>query len=272
MHVEGIVTVAMIDLHCHILPGIDDGSTDADEACALARALVADGVTTVAATPHLREDHPAVRVGDLAESCRTLNTSLAAAGVSLSVIPGAEVDLLWALQASPEDLYLATYGQMGRYLLLETPYGPLPDTFERMVFECLTSRGLTVLLAHPERSGSFQRDPSRLTDLVARGVLLQVTAPALVSTDRRSGSRRLALWILERRLAHALASDSHGGMDGRPPNLSGARQAAAAIDPAYAEWLVSDAPAAMLAGESLPGAPPDQGASSRRFRLPWRRR
>lgn len=258
----------MIDLHCHILSGIDDGSADDGEALRLAEALVADGVTTVAATPHLRADHPAVRVGELAGRCEALNSDLAEVGIPLTVAPGAEVDLLWAMDASPEDLRLASLGHTGVYLLVETPYGPLTSTFERLLFNHVMVAGLTVLLAHPERSPTFQQDPGRLTQLARQGVLLQVTAPALLRPSGRSASRKLALELLSERLVHSLASDSHGGHGGRPPSLGPAREAAArGVDPAYADWLVTEAPAAILAGEQLP-APPSGTARRRR----WRRR
>lgn len=259
----------MIDLHCHILPGIDDGSANMEEAIELAHELVADGVTTVAATPHLNANHPAVQVGDLADSCGALQADLSRAGVELTVVPGGEVDILWALEAAPEDLRLASYGQMGKYLLLETPYGPLTSTFEQIIFDRISSKGFTVVLAHPERNPTFQREPDRLAALAGGGALVQVTAPSLASTRRRSASRKLALWILEQGLAHGLASDSHGGSAGRPPNLTAATAAAARIDPAYADWLSGDAPAAILAGEPLPSRPHLPTRPSRRW---WHRR
>ena len=262
---------AVIDLHCHILAGIDDGPPDSSGSRSLAEDLVAGGVTTVAATPHLRSDHPAVKVGELAERCAAASSDFSAAGIALTLVPGAEVDLLWAMDASPEELRLACFGQAGVYLLLETPYGPLTSMFEGLVFDHIMLSGITVLLAHPERSPSFQQDPDRLRELVGRGVLLQVTAPALVTSDRRSPSRKLARAILDERLAHSLASDSHGGHKGRPANLGAARDAAAEIDQAYAEWLVTEAPAAMLAGER-PGPPPGKPSSRRRRGWPGRKR
>ncbi len=259
----------MIDLHCHILSGIDDGAADAAEARTLAEDLVADGVETVTATPHLRSDHPAVRVDELAGRCATLASELAAANIPLAVVPAGEVDLLWAVDASPEDLKLASLGQQGKYLLLETPYGPLTSTFEGFVFQHVMLSGLTVLLAHPERSPSFQQDPQRLFDLVRQGVLLQVTAPALLTTKHRSRSRKLAVSLLEQGLVHNLASDSHGGNEERSANLGQAREAAARVDSIYAEWLVTAAPAAILAGERLPPPPRTPREARRR---PWRRR
>lgn len=95
------------------------------------------GTTTIAATPHLREDHPAVRPGELADKCKSLADALGEPGLTL--VSGAEVDTLWALEGSPEDLRLASYGQRGRDLLLETPYGHL--TFVYSVSCCCACGG-----------------------------------------------------------------------------------------------------------------------------------
>jgi protein-tyrosine phosphatase len=245
----------VIDLHVHILPGIDDGPADAEEALELARASVADGVVTVAATPHVRSDHPAVRPAELAQRCARFSAFLEEEAVRLRIVPAGEVDLLWAHGASDEELRLVSYAQRGTYLLLETPYGPLPRSFEDALYNRLVRAGFRVVLAHPERNADFQRDPRRLAELVRRGILLQLTAPALVRAGRRSRSRQLALALIEQGLAHLIASDAHGSSSGRGPELSRAVAEAARVAPARAEWMVTDAPAAILASEPLPAAP-----------------
>ena len=253
----------MIDLHCHILPGIDDGPPEEHDSLALARALVAGGCQIVAATPHLRDDHPGVRVEELAERCDALNGALAAASIALQVVPAAEVDMLWAHAASDEQLGLASYGQLGADILLETPYGPLPAAFEGVV-GALQARGLRVLLGHPERNPTFQRDPERLSGLVNAGVLVQVTAQSLVDPGRRSASHELAVALVKQELAHVIASDSHSAGRFRPPNLAAGVLAAAGIAPRRAAWMAVDAPLAILAGKPLRppspnGSPPPAG-------------
>lgn len=98
----------MVDLHTHILPGIDDGPADMDGSLVLARELAAEGVETVAATPHLRGDHPGVVVGELAARTAALGERLAEAGVPLAVVPAAEVSLEWAQEATDAELGLAS--------------------------------------------------------------------------------------------------------------------------------------------------------------------
>jgi protein-tyrosine phosphatase len=252
----------VIDLHCHILHGIDDGPAHMEESVELARALLAAGVTTVAATPHVRDDHPSVVPAELGERCAGLAARLAAESLPLEVVVGGEVDLLWAHSASADDLRLVSYGRRGTDLLVETPYGPLPPAFERALL-ALADRGFRLLLAHPERNHGFQRDPSRLAALVDEGVLVQVTADSLTRSGG-SGSGWLAARLVREGWAHVIASDAHGL--GRPfrTSLADGVAAAEAIAPARARWLVTGAPAAVLAGRPL--EPPGESASSGRRR------
>lgn len=244
----------MIDLHSHVLPGIDDGAQDLDQSLELARAAAADGTTTLAATPHCREDHPRVRPAELQSRCESLNQRLAEAGVSLEVVAGGEVDLDWVDRASEDDLRLVSYAQRGSDLLIETPYGRLEPSFEERL-EQLGGRGFRILLAHPERNPTLREDPARLTELVRRGILLQLTARALVPGEGRSGSRSFAMDLLEQRLAHVLASDAHSAGLPAPPDMSGGVAAAEPVIGARAEWMVTDVPAAILAGDELPRPP-----------------
>lgn len=252
----------MIDLHCHLLPGIDDGPASLDESAALAAALARDGVRTVAATPHLRADHPDVRPAELAERVAQVRRALDERGISLELVVGGELDMTWAHHASDEELRLVSYGQAGSTLLLETPYGPLPHVFEHVV-ETLRGRGFRLLLAHPERSPSFQDEPERLERLAADGLLVQLTAMSLV---RGRGSKALAQRLLERGCAHVLASDAHiAAGDGRSSLAEGV-EAVARLSPELAEWMVETAPAAILAGEPVGAPPRPPGRRRLRFR------
>lgn len=244
----------MIDLHCHILPGIDDGTSTDQEALALAGAAARDGVTTIAATPHLRRDYPLVRPEELAGRVTALQRELDIAGVPVRVACGGEVDTLWASKATEADLALVSYGQRGTDLLLETPYGFLSPIFEPLIAD-LRDLGYRVLLAHPERNPTFQGDPAHLKRLARDGVLLQVGADSIALAPRRSPSRRLALMLIEEGLAHVIASDAHGPKLGRGPELWPAVTAAGRSARARAAWMVRDAPAAILAGDPLPPPP-----------------
>jgi protein-tyrosine phosphatase len=250
-----------IDTHVHILPGVDDGPASMADSVALARALVEDGVGSAVATPHLRPDHPAVVPDELAARCDELRAALRHEGVALDIVVGAEVDLLVAADASDADLRLASYGQRGDYLLVETPYTHLPRHFEESLFE-LALRGFSLVLAHPERNEAFQSDLARARRLAEGGTLLQVTASSLL---QRSSSGRAARALVASGYADLIASDSHGvDRYGRVP-LSEGERAAHELAPERASWMVRDAPAAVLAG-SVPRPPP-----VRRRRAGWRR-
>lgn len=244
----------MIDLHSHVLPGIDDGAADVSDALALADAAASAGVRVLAATPHVRADHPGVIPDELAGRCHELNGQLSEAGVALEVCQGGELDLGRGTTASDEELRLVSYGGKGSDLLVETPYGSLPDDFEERVL-ALAGRGFRVLLAHPERSEALQRDPARIAALVEQGVLVQLTARSLVRDAVPSAVQELAVALVMEGLAHVLASDAHAASGPAPHDLARGVAVASALVGPRAEWMASDAPAAILAGEPLPQLP-----------------
>jgi protein-tyrosine phosphatase len=260
----------MIDLHSHVLPGIDDGPADIADSVEFAIAAARQGTSVLAATPHVRHDFPLVDVEQLGVACAELNDQLPA-DLDLVVSPGAEVDLLWAQDASDEELRLASLGQHGSDLLVETPYGLIPDNFEDLLFR-VSVRGYRILLAHPERNPTFHRDPARLKQIAQRGVLIQITLPSVLARDRGSRSRKLAFALVREGLAHNLASDSHSSGRWRPPALRAAVDEFADHAPAYAEWMVTDAAAAILEGEPLPRPPRGEAPRRRGLRLPGRKR
>jgi protein-tyrosine phosphatase len=244
----------LVDLHCHLLPGLDDGPATVDESVGLAAELAGGGVTTAVCTPHFRRDHPRVVPRELRPLCDRLSEAIGQAGIQLEVLPGAEVDLHRGIEATDAELKLASLGQRGSALLVETPYSRLGSLFEEQLFE-LQVRGYTLLLAHPERNGAFQQDPDRLAALVQRGVLVQVTASSLARPPAKSRSGRTARALMEAGLAHVISSDAHGPGLARTTLADGLRAAREVVG-SRADWMVTDAPAAILAGEPLPPAPP----------------
>ena len=245
----------MIDLHCHVLPGIDDGPADLPTAVAMLHAYAADGVDTVVATPHLRSDFPEVRPDELAARCEGLEAAALAEGLSIQVVPGGEVALGWALGASDADLRTVSLDQQGRDLLVETPANPLSFGVQESLF-ALALRGYRLTLAHPELSTSFQKHPHKLAALADKGFLLQVTASALSRSPRKSSSAALAHALVREGRCHVIAADAHSPGPWRPPELSRAALVAARLaSPARAEWLTVDVPDAILAGEPLPALP-----------------
>ncbi len=239
----------MIDLHLHILPGVDDGPRTLDESVSLAHASVADGVRVAAATPHVRDDYPTT-ADEIERGVAEVRAALADAAVQLDVRRGAEIAFERLGFLAAEELRRFRLGGESRYLLIEFPYYGWPLALVAEV-SALHASGVTAVLAHPERNPDVQADPERLRGVVEQGALVQLTA---ASVDGRLGRRSqgAAFELLNRDLAHLLASDAHG------PEVRGAGLSSAASalgDETLARWLTADVPAAMLAGEPLPERP-----------------
>lgn len=230
----------MIDLHSHILPGLDDGARTTDESVAMAREWVAAGVTTVACTPH---SEPHIPKSSLAIAVDRLQSVLDAAGIPLRLVIGIEVFLEPDMAPLIEGEYAFTLGGT-RYMLVELPFEIWPQHTEQTLFE-LQVRGITPILAHPERYRAVQLHPERVAPLVERGVLMQLTAYSLTGRGGRE-FQKAAETLLRHGHVHLIASDSH--RPGQPSNLPPAMAAAAKIlGEAGARTLVADNPAAILA-------------------------
>jgi protein-tyrosine phosphatase len=253
----------MIDLHSHILPGLDDGAATLDDAIGIAEAAVEDGIRVIAATPHVRGDYP-TSAEQMEQSVDSLRQELRDAGVSLELLPGGEIALDHLPYLGEDELRRFGLAGSPKYLLLEAPYFGWPLELEDTLFQ-LGLRGFTTVLAHPERNGEVQASPERLVPLVERGTLVQLTAASL---DGRLGPRprKTGLRLLELGVAHLLASDAHA------PTLRqiGMSAAAHAVgDDELARWLTEDVPAAIVAGDQIPLRPT---RPPRRFRRPSFRR
>ncbi len=256
-----------VDIHAHLLPGIDDGPDNLEGALEMAHAAVQSGTETLAATPHVRPDlFPGVHIEELAERGERLREELVRNQIPLRIVGGAEVSLLWALDADDEALRLVTYNQGGTDVLIETPSDAVMID---QLLGPLLQRGMRVVLAHPERSRFLQRHPERLEGLCDRGVVLQINAEALLA-PRRSGARACAEHLCSEGLADVIASDGHRGRSWRPVGAlaAGVESASQLVGPARAQWMASDAPAAIVAGLPLPPAPEIEPQA----RSWWRRR
>ena len=236
----------MIDLHSHVLPGLDDGADDLEEALAICSAAAADGIEVLAATPHVRHDYPTTP-----EAMERALDALRAAGPPVELVRGGELDL-GELDRPKEELQRFALGG-SRYLLVETPYFGWPLDFPDRVFR-LASVGIRAVIAHPERNPDVQERPELLERLVAGGALAQLTA---ASVDGRLGprARKTSLLLLERGLAHLIASDAHEASV-REVGLGSA--AAAVGDEALARYLTIDVPRAIVEGGPLPDRPEPQ--------------
>lgn len=239
----------MIDLHSHILPGLDDGTRSIEEARELARQAASDGITAIAATPHVRPDYPTTPE-EMEWGVDELRVDFEEEGIPVQLFYGAEVDLGLLWQIPREELTRLTIAQTGRYLLLEFPYRSWPMALATTV-SALVHSGITPVLAHPERNPEVQDRPARIQELVELGALLQITAGSLTGGLDRA-SQYAAERLLELGVVHMLASDSHG-----PHIERGGMPAAveALGDAELARYLTVDVPTAVVAGQDAPSPP-----------------
>lgn len=213
----------MIDLHCHMLPGIDDGAPDMAEALAMARVAVADGITVTACTPHI---YPGLYENDatgIRAAIAALRIALQAEGIDLELVEGADTHL------APDMLQRLRAGDIptlagSRYFLFEPPHHIAPPRLEESVFALLTA-GYVPIVTHPERLTWIDGHYAMFARMVRSGAWMQVTAGSI--TGRFGGRPRYwAERLLEDRLVHIVATDAHRASK-RPPLLAEARDAVA---------------------------------------------
>jgi len=243
----------MFDLHCHLLPGIDDGAPDLATSLEMARIAHADGIRTVACTPHIYpgmydNDAPGIR-----KAIAALQAELDAAGIGLRLVEGADVHLDTDLAGAIRGGRVPTIAG-SRYLLLEPPHHVAPPGFESRVFE-LMAAGITPVITHPERLSWVEDHYDLFMRLVDRGCWMQITAGALTG---RHG-RRPKYWgdrFVGEGKAHLLATDAHDTRR-RPPLLAEAREAAIALVGAEeADHLVVTRPAGIVRNDAPRDLPP----------------
>jgi protein-tyrosine phosphatase len=258
----------MIDLHTHVLPGVDDGPATLDGSLELARAAADEGTSTLVATPHVAWGFP-TPAATMHEGVARVNQALQEADIGVAVAPGAEIAHDMLARLDDDELRGLTLGG-GPNILLEAPLSPVAQDFEQ-AFEDVRRRGLGVVLAHPERCPSFHRDPDRVARMVERGALCSITASAFTGRFGKQ-VRGLAERLLADGLVHDVASDTHDAVR-RPPKLRTPLIEADRELPglaALAPWLTEQVPAAILAGESPP-PPPARPPRRRARRLLWSR-
>jgi len=235
----------LIDLHCHILPGVDDGALDLADSIGLARQAANDGIERVCATPHIRHDHD-VRIDEVPRMVEALNEVLDGEGLPVRVLQGGEVAETAVEALSDEEMARVSLGA-GRWILLEPAPGPLSDTLLARVAH-LAERGHRALIAHPERHLSADIY-ERIAALIAAGALVQATADFFLRERFAAGMTALA----EAGLVHVLSSDAHSSHGGRPLHMSQAFDRLSEIEAVapHIEWMRHEAPRAIVEGHEL---------------------
>lgn len=251
----------MIDLHCHLLPAIDDGAVDLSMALEMARIAQADGITTIACTPHIypglyENTGPGITAG-----IADLQGQLQQAGIDLQLVCGADVHLVPGLVQGVAEGRVPTLAG-SRYLLVEPPHHVPPPRLEESIFE-LMAAGLVPVITHPERLSWVEDYYEVFVRLAERGAWMQLTAGALTGCH----GRRPKYWaerFIDEGHCMILATDAHHPQR-RPPLLAEAREAAARrVGAEEAALMVQGRPAGILADtppHSLPASLASRGAA-----------
>ena len=244
----------MIDIHCHILPGIDDGPATRDEAVAMCRMATADGITTIVATPHFRPGRFAASTARVIETMLALEQEVRQQKIVLRLLPGADVTVAPELAAYLDREAYLTINNSGRYFLAELPHDSALPRWDQFLLSLL-DHGKVPILTHPERNQWFLNHPDALYSFVTRGGMVQITAMSLTGQFGVE-AREFSLMLLRHNLVHVIATDAHNTAQ-RPPVLSDAVNAAAeVIGIERARALVTSIPQAIIEGRQITAPEP----------------
>jgi protein-tyrosine phosphatase len=248
----------MIDIHCHILPGFDDGPSDWDTAIDMCRIAAADGITHIVATPHVKEEVYRPSRQDIEAAVAELNRRIEGSH-NLHILTGADVhfsaDLAAQIRAGDIPLINGT-----NYFLLELPSTTIPVGLRQFVFD-LRLMGVCPIVTHPERNSAIQEHEERLQELISGGALVQITAMSLTGefgpAAMKSAERMLRLGFV-----HNISSDAHSTTV-RPPVLSRAvERASQIVGEEAARSFVEGIPARIIAGQGIESAQRQKVAKS----------
>lgn len=244
----------LIDLHAHILPGVDDGAKTVEDSLAMAEVAVKDGITMLVATPHVIKGTFDNRKEDILKNVENLNKILKENGIDLPILPGAEYYLEPDLPQRLIDEELLTINNSGLHLLIELPSTLLPENTEHILYD-IQLQGVTPIIAHPERNLILARYPKLLESYTDRGILAQVTSTSITGLFG-SRVRKTALNFLQRGAAQIIASDGHTA-HGRAPLLAKAyHEVESRWGTQYAQTLAFENPHRIIMNQRVPAAPP----------------
>ncbi|MBM4036918.1 MAG: hypothetical protein FJ290_00260 [Planctomycetes bacterium] len=249
---ERFAATECVDMHCHCLPGVDDGPATVGEAIELCNALVADGVTTVIATPHqLGRFDSTLTADDIRHAVVELSAALSARGIPLVVEAGADVRVDERIPALLDAGRLVTLADSGRYLLLELPH----DTFINIqpLLAEIVARGVTPVLSHPERNVFLARRPEAMSPWLEGGALLQVTAASLLGHFGPLAEQVAWHWLATGAAA-LVASDAHDAAARRPCMTQATEAIARRLGEPAARRVCVLNPALLLDGEPVRAA------------------
>lgn len=238
-----------IDIHAHILPGLDDGAKTIDESLAMVQTAMQNGTTILVATPHVSTGSFETSKEEILTAVANINKELSRVGCELLVLPGAEYSLEPSLPKRLADGELLTINNIGRHLMIELPSVFIPDNTEQILYE-IQLQGVTPIIAHPERNYYLSRHPELLQIFLKRGVLSQITSASVTGWFGHQ-IRKTALKFIKLGLVHCLATDAHT-VTGRNMVLKPAYELVRRKwGQDYAQILVYDNPCRIINGENV---------------------
>ncbi len=243
-----------VDIHSHLLPAVDDGARDMETALALIEQGIEDGIGVWGVTPHVLSKFTESIDQRHRDVFGELVAAVDAHGLPAELCLGSEIMFQGDVE-TVRQLPSATYGNNGRYLLMEFPTGAFPAQAEQVLYEFQIA-GMTPIIAHPERNAELSADISRIHSLVSRGILMQINARSL--TIPGSGRvRRTAELIVRSGAAHFVASDAHDP-ERRPAQVRDAwERVAELVDQEMADQLFIHNPRAALDGARVSAPAPE---------------
>lgn len=222
-----------IDIHSHIIPGIDDGARNESVALKMLKMAQQSGTGHIIATPHYVYGNTRYGFATIIEKCEALNRLAASAGINITVYPGCEVFI------TPELIELYEQGLIGTlanscYMLVEFPMMSIPSYTDNVLYN-LQLKGITPIIAHPERYSEIQYDSERLKSFIDRGILAQVNSGSITGVYGRE-AKKTVMRLIKEGLVQFVASDAHSA-SGRNPDMS---KAAAIIEKKYGSKIRND--------------------------------
>jgi protein-tyrosine phosphatase len=197
----------LIDIHCHILPGIDDGAKTMEDSLSMAEAAVKEGIRSIIATPHHKNGKYDNTKEEIQIKVDKLNAALRAAQIDLNILPGQETRIYGEILEGIDKNEILTLNNTGKYLFIELPSNHVPRYTDKLLYD-IQVKGMTPVIVHPERNQEIMERPDLLYQLVKKGALTQVTASSVAGYFGKN-IKNFSLQLIDANLTHFVSSDAH---------------------------------------------------------------
>jgi protein-tyrosine phosphatase len=239
----------MIDTHIHIIPCVDDGAKDMDQALEMCRICVDEGITRIVASPHDLNGVFSNNRESILSRITELNEILRSEHIPLEVLPGADLAMVPELPEKIDSNSIMSINDANKYILLEPPLYFIPNALLKQVFE-IRRRGITPIITHPERNETIMNHKEILHDAIISGALVQITAGSI--TGRFGPAiKKQSIHLLEHKMAHIIASDAHNTVSRKPGLLKALKIASSIVGETEADNMVNKTPLAVVSGNEI---------------------